>query len=115
MAVQLHRRDAFLVLGHEVDGLEPHRQGQLGGVDDGPCGDRGLAVAEIALLELAGVELTAPVVATVRAYKAVGPGPSVQGVEALVFGSVEGEELVEADSFLELNWVACHANFLFYH
>ena len=24
MAVQLHRRDPFLVLGHEADGLEPH-------------------------------------------------------------------------------------------
>ena len=31
MAVQLHRRDPFLVLGHEVDGLKPHREGQLGG------------------------------------------------------------------------------------
>ena len=58
MAVQLHRRDAFLVLGHEVDGLKPHRQGQLGGVEDGAGGNRGLAVAAIALLELAAVELT---------------------------------------------------------
>ena len=72
MAVQLHRRDPFLVLGHEVDGLKPHRQGQLGGVEDGSCGDRGLAVAAIALLELAAVELTASVVATVRAQKPIG-------------------------------------------
>ena len=42
MAVQLHRRDALLVLGHEVDGLEPHRQRQFGGLEDGACGDRGL-------------------------------------------------------------------------
>ena len=72
MAVQLHRRDPFLVLGHEVDGLKPHRQGQLGGVEDGSCGDRGLAVAAIALLELAAVELAASVVATVRAQKPIG-------------------------------------------
>ena len=114
MAVQLHRRDPFLVLGHEVDGLKPHRQGQLGGVEDGACGNRGLAVAAIALLELAAVELAASVVATVRAQKPLGPSPLVQGVEALVFGSVEREECVETDSFLELHWVARHGNFLFY-
>ena len=79
MAVQLHRRDPFLVLGHEVDGLKPHRQGQLGGVEDGSCGDRGLAVAAIALLELAAVELAASVVATVRAQKPIGPSPSDTG------------------------------------
>ena len=33
LAVQLHRRYTFLVLGHEVDALEPHRQGQLGGLE----------------------------------------------------------------------------------
>ena len=115
MAVQLHRRDAFLVLGHEVDGLKPHRQGQLGGVEDGSCGDRGLAVAAIALLELAAVELAASVVATVRAQKPIGPSPLIQGVEALVFGAVEREECVEADSFLKLYRVARHGIFLFYH
>ena len=113
MAVQLHRRDPFLVLGHEVDGLKPHREGQLGGVEDGSCGDRGLAVAAIALLELAAVELAASVVATVRAQKPIGPSPLIQGVEALVFGAVEREECVEADSFLELHRVACHVTFLF--
>ena len=113
MAVQFHRRDPFLVLGHEVDGLKPHRQGQLGGVEDGSCGDRGLAVAAIALLELAAVELTASVVATVRAQKPIGPSPLKERIEALVFGAVEREEFVEADSFLKLHWVACHVNFLF--
>ena len=114
MAVQLHRRDPFLVLGHEVDGLKPHRQGQLSGVEDGACGDRGLAVAAIALLELAAVELAASVVATVRAHKPIGPSPLIQGVKALVFGAVEREECVEADSFLKLYRVARHGNFLFY-
>ena len=42
-----------------------------------------------------------------------GQRPSVQGVEALVLGSVEGEELVQADSSLELYWIACHVNFIF--
>ena len=101
MAVQLHHGHAFLVLlGHEVDGLKPHREGQHGGVEDGAYGNRTLAVAAIALLELAGVKLAASVVATVRADEAIGPSPTIQGVEALVFGSIAREEFVEADSFL---------------
>ena len=71
-------------------------------------------MAAIALLELAAVELAASVVATVRAQKPIGPSPLIQGVKALVFGAVEREEFVEADSFLELNWVARHGNLLFY-
>ncbi len=50
MAVRLHRRDPFLVLGHEVDGLEPHGERQFGGIEDGARRDRGLAVVAIALL-----------------------------------------------------------------
>ena len=82
MAVQLHRRDPFLVLGHEVDGLEPHREGQLGGVEDGACGNRGLAVAAIALLELAAAQLAASVMATVGAQKPIGPSPLKERIEA---------------------------------
>ena len=99
----------------EVDGLEPHREGQLGGVEDGACGNRGLALAAIALLELAAAQLAASVMDTVRAQKPIGPSPLIQGVEALVFGSVEREEFVEADSFLEPYRVAGHGNLLFYH
>ena len=68
------------------------------GPDSQIMGDRGLAVAAIALLELAAVELAASVVATVRAQKPIGPSPLIQGVKALVFGAVEREECVEADS-----------------
>ncbi len=62
-----HRRCTFLVLGHEVEALEPHRQGQLGGVEDGARGDGGLEMAAVALLELSGVQLTAPVMSAVWA------------------------------------------------
>ena len=78
-----------------------------------PCGDRGLAVATIALLEFAAGQLTGAVMATMRTHEAVGPSPLIQSVEALVFGSVEREEFVQADSFLKLHWVACHVNSLF--
>ena len=71
-------------------------------------------MAAIALLELAAVELAASVVATVRAQKPIGPSPLIQCVKALVFGAVEREECVEADSFLKLYWVARYVNFLSY-
>ena len=112
MAVQLHRRDPFLVLGHEVDGLEPHGERQFGGTEDGARGDRGLAVAAIALLQFSAGQLAAPVMGAVWAWKTVRPAPLKERVEALVFGSIEREEFVQADSFLKLHWVACHVNFL---
>ena len=107
----LHRRCTFFVLGHEVDALEPHRQGQLGGLEDGAGGNGG---SSDSTLELVCGQLAASVVATVRAHEAVGPSPVVQGVEALLFGSIEREELVEADSFLELHRVAGHGILLLY-
>ena len=64
---------------------------------------RGLAMEAIALLELGRGQLAASAVATTRTHEAVGPSPLVQGAEALLFGSVEREELVEADAFLELH------------
>ena len=73
MAMQFHRRDPFLVLGHEVDGLEPHGERQFGGIEDGAGGDRGLAVAAIALLEFSAGQLAPPVMAAVRAQKTVRP------------------------------------------
>ncbi len=115
LAVQRHRRCTFLVLGHEGDALESHRQGQLGGLEDGAGGNGGLAVAAIALLELVCGQLAASVVAAVRAHEPVGPAPSGQGVEALLFGSIEREERVEADSLLELHRVAGHEILLLYH
>ncbi len=112
MAMQLHRRDPLPVLGDEVDGLKPHRKRQLGGIEDGAGGDRGLAVAPIALLELAAGQLATFVVAAMRTWKSIRPTPPIEGIKALVFSSVEREKLVQADSFLKLHWVSRHACFL---
>ena len=65
----------LLALGHEVEALEPHRQGQIGGLEEGPGSDGGLAMAAVALLELSGVQLTAPVMGAVSTQKAVRPSP----------------------------------------
>ena len=91
MAVQPHRRDPFLVLGHEVDGLEPHGERQFGGIEVVPA-DRGLAVAAIALLQFSASQLAAPVMGAVRATKTVRPPPLKERVEALISGSIEREE-----------------------
>ena len=65
-------------------------------------------MAAIALLEFVCSQLAASVVTTVRAHEAVGPSPSVQGIKALLFGSIAGEELAEADAFLELHRITGH-------
>ena len=51
----------------------------------------------------------------VRAQKTVRPPPLEECDEASVFGSIEREEFVEADSILKLHCVARHANFPFHH
>ena len=114
MAVQLHRRDPFLVLSHEVDGLEPHGERQFGGTKDGAGGDRGLTVAVIALLQFSAGHLAAPIMAAVRAQKTVRPPPLKECVEALVFGSIEREEFVQAGFLSEtaLGCVPCKFPFL---
>ena len=113
MAVQFHRRDTYLVPGDEGDGWEPYRERQLCGIEDGPRSDRGHAVAVIARLELAGVELPASVMAAVRAKKSIQPPPWKEGVEAPVFGSIERDEFADTGSFLEMHRVRCHSTFLF--
>ena len=51
-------------------------------------------------------QLAGAIMAIVRALKAIGPSPPIQGIEALVLGSVECEELAQADTFPELHRVA---------
>ena len=61
-AMQFHRRCTSFFMDHEVDALEPPRQGQLSGLEDGAGGNGGLAVAAIALLELVCGQLEASMV-----------------------------------------------------
>ena len=108
MAVQTHGRYSPFVPSHEVDGQEPHRQGKLGGFENRAGGNRRLAMAAIALMELAGVELAASVVTALRAHETVGPSPAIQCVEALFLGPKRREELAEADSTPKLYRTLCH-------
>ena len=110
VAAQLHGRDAFLALRQQEDGLKPQRQRQFGGIEDGAGGDGGLAVAAIALSQLTHRELAGLVMTAMRTLKAVWPAPLEQGIEALLFGAVEFQELFKADAFLKLDLVARHNN-----
>ena len=65
-------------------------------------------MAAIALSQLTHRELPGLVMTAMRTLKAVWPAPLEQGLEALLFGAVEFQELVEADAFLELDCVARH-------
>ena len=76
---------------------ESHGYWEPAGIENDARGNRGLTVAAVALPKPAGVELTGSVVAAVRAEKACGSSPLVHSIEALRFGAIEGEELIEAE------------------
>ena len=108
MPVQLHGGDRFPVPGQQLATVKPHRQWQLGGIEFRCRGHGGLAPAVIALQQLAKSQLAVLVMAAVRASESVGPSPLIDSIEALFFGSVVLEELVEAEFVLERYRIVRH-------
>ena len=114
MTVQIHRRDAFLVAGHQVHGLEPQGERQPGEIEDRADGNGDLAVAAVTLPELASAPRTTAVMTAVRTTESPGPAPWISGVETGIFGSVAGEKLVRADVSLKRPRVVHHGNIVVY-
>lgn len=85
-------------------------EGELGVLEQGSGGERRLAMAATALVELAGVKLEAPVVTAPRTHEAVRPPPATQRGGALPLGAVLGHEIGEAVALLELHAVLRHGN-----
>ena len=89
-------------LRHQVEAEEPQRERKLRGVEHGARGHRSLSPAPIALLQLAVGQFAMSVMAAVRAAESVGPPPPVEGFETLIFSSVVFEEVVQAESLVNL-------------
>ena len=51
LAGQLQRREATLALGQQVDGQEPSGQRQVGGMEEGAGGKRGLMMTAMTLVD----------------------------------------------------------------
>ena len=111
MPVQRHRRGTPPFVRHQVEAQEPGGQGQLGGIEHRARGNRRLSAAAVALPETAMGQHTASVMTTVRAAKSIGPSPPVEGVEALVLGSVLLEKFVQREPLLERHRVKRHEEF----
>ena len=88
LAMQLHRRDAFLDLRQQVNRLKPDRQRQFAGFEDGAGDDRSLAMTPIAQALFAGIEVTAFVMVAAGTDEAIWPAQSEQGFEAFVFVAI---------------------------
>lgn len=88
--------------------LEPDRQRQFAGLEDGADDDRGLPMAAVTLAQFAGVEVTAFVMAAVQTDEAVPPAQSEQRFEAFLLVAVLFQESVEAEAFPELHRVSFH-------
>ena len=95
LALQLQRRDAIGVGGHQIGGPEPSGQRQLGVMHDGSGGDRGLAPAGGALIGPSlGFQLPGFAPAAARADKSVSP---TRRDKILSTGRLITEALLELD------------------
>ena len=112
--LERERGDVALVLGDQVDGLEPLGQGQLGGVKQGPGANRRLrsAVCALPVLAALGQEHRVRRLAALRADEPRRPACPFQGGLALRLGSKPFDELAQRHTRLKLNLVLGHRRVL---
>jgi len=115
LALQLKRRYAVLVLGHEILGLEPLAQGQFGGVNDRPPCECGLGATRAALEYFGFIAPENGVIFAFafRADESLLPACLFQGILALGFFLVIVQKLAQTQAFLKLDAVDCHGRLLF--
>ena len=92
LAHQVYRGDAVLCPRDQVDGEEPSAQRELGVVQQRAGRERQLVLAADALEELAGAQLTVPLIAAFAAGKALRPACLEQRFLALRLGPVQAQE-----------------------
>ena len=105
---QFQRRNAVPALRQQVERQEPDGQRQLGGDAERAGDEGGLAVAGMALPELAGADAAVPSGAALRAAEAVRPAGVEDSLLALPLAAVALQELARAESLLELHAIAVH-------
>src|SRR6516164_10064546 len=96
LTLQLQRRDAVGVGGHQISGPEPGGQRQLGVMHDGSSGDRGLAAAVGALIG-PGLGFQSPGFATATAWADKPIRPARRGT-VLSAGCLVAKALLELEN-----------------
>lgn len=110
MAFERQCREVVLVLRHQVHGLKPFAQRQLGALEQGSARQRGLhpTLRTLPVGAPVGVEATVRGGSAVRTDEPLRPPRRLQGRGALGFGAVACEEIVQGHARLELNRVLRH-------
>jgi hypothetical protein len=81
-------RDTLLARSEKVDGHKPFLQCQACTLEEGPCGERALVMAFVALIQPAAFQLIVARVAAFGANKSVQPAQAKQGVTSRLLGAL---------------------------
>ena len=95
VAAELQRGDASLGLADQIEGQEPGRQRQFGGLHDRASRERGLMAAGAALITLEAAAVDEPMLLAIAAGTAepIRPARLLQSSLTLLLGAVEPLEL----------------------
>ena len=110
MTAQLEGGDAGFGLADQIEGQEPNRQRQLGGLKDGACNDRGLMAADAALIALQAPSVDNAVVmaSATGTAKTSRPSCPLQSSHSKLFCSVQTLKIQQGKPFPKLNAVSRH-------
>jgi hypothetical protein len=110
VAAELQRGDASLGLADQIEGQEPGRQRQFGGLHDRASRECGLMAAGTALIALEPPAVDEPMLMAIAAgtVEPIGPASFLQRCLTLLLGAVMPLKLRQGEAFLELDRTACH-------
>jgi len=113
LALEFQCRDAILGLSKKEHREKPSGQRQFSIGKDSPTGQRGLVMTAITLVELVCIEKAMMCTTAIRANESTWPAPIEQRFLALLFSSVFLEEIGQTETFLKLDRVLMHRDFLY--
>jgi hypothetical protein len=110
MTAQFEGGDAGFGLADQIEGQEPNRQRQLGGLQDGACNDGGLMAADAALIALQAPSVDNAVVmaSATGTTETSRPSSLLQSCHTKLFGSVQTLKIQQGKPLLKLNAVSRH-------
>jgi hypothetical protein len=116
-AAEFDGGDALFGLRDEIHGAEPGREPHLGRGEDGAGCERGLAAADVALIQVTRPDIVPKArlqhdavlpPAAPRAHEALGPSPLRNRFAALVLTPIENHETSLREALLKLDAIARH-------
>ena len=109
LAAQFQHRDSIFRLCDQEHSKKPFCQGQVGGVKYRASRQRCLVVTAITLKYVSIMNYTKGFIATHWALEAAWPTEAKQLLTTFIFGAVMLHEMIEAHTFLKLDFILNHA------